>query len=176
MGEYTFAIVPSFDICEKIIAVRKEYKYASSSEPHITVKASCGISDDMKWLSACQNIISNFRKFEVTVGMPNYFGNKDVLYLEIISDDLIELHKRLATVFNPDEEQIRKCFELEYYKPHITIARKSRLSESVIEEMRKEISPYFGSEHVFSVSSVGLFYRENNKEKFRKKIDIEITN
>lgn len=176
MGEYTFAIVPTFNICDKIMTVREKYKYESSSEPHITLKASCGISDDMKWLSECQSIISSFGKFEVTVGLPNYFGNKDVLYLEIISDELIELHKRLVSVFDPDEEQFRKCFELEYYKPHITIARKSRLSESVIEEMRKDISPYFGSEHVFSVSSVGLFYRENNKEKFRKKIDIEIMN
>lgn len=176
MGEYTFAVVPSFDICEKIITVREKYKYASSSEPHITVKASCGISDNMKWLPECQNILSNFGEFEVTVGLPNYFGNKDVLYLAIISDELIELHKRLVSVFDADEEQIMKCFELQYYKPHITIARKSRLSESVIEEMRKDISLYFDSEHIFSVSSVGLFYRENNNEKFRKKIDIDITN
>ncbi|MGG3280027.1 2'-5' RNA ligase family protein [Paenibacillus solani] len=176
MEEYTFAIVPSFDICEKIIAVREKYQYVSSSEPHITVKASCGISDDMKWLPACQSIISSFGNFQITVGLPNYFGNKDVLYLEIISEELIELHKGLVSVFDADEEQIKKCFELQYYKPHITIARKSRLSESAIEEIRKAISPYFRSEHVFSVSSVGLFYRENNNEKFRKKIDIEITN
>ncbi|KOP67376.1 hypothetical protein AMS62_20610 [Bacillus sp. FJAT-18019] len=89
---------------------------------------------------------------------------------------MIELHERLVSVFDADEEQIRKCFELEHYKPHITIARKSRLSESAIEEMRKGISPYFRSKHVFSVSSVGIFYREDNNEKFRKKIDIEITN
>lgn len=176
MGEYTFGIVPTFNICDKIMTVREKYKYVSSSEPHITVKSSCGISDDMNWLPACRSIISNFGEFEVTVGMPKYFRNKDVLYLEIISDELIELHKRLVSVFDPDEEQIKKCYELEYYKPHITIARKSRLSESAIEKMRKDISPYFGTEHVFSVSSVGLFYRENNNEKFRKKVDIDITN
>lgn len=129
----------------------------------------------MSWLSKCRKIISEFGSFQITVGVPKYFGDRDVLYLDVQSEELIELHKQLVSVFKPNEESIKKCFELELYKPHITVARKSRLSQADIEEMRKDFLPDFEKNHTFSVSTVSLFYRANKNEKYRRKEEIRIT-
>lgn len=171
--DFFFGIVPEADIYEKVMNVREKYKYLDGSDPHITVKASCGLTEDMSWLSKCRKIISEFGSFQITIGGPRYFGDKDVLYLDVQSDELIELHKQLVSVFKPNEESIKKCFELELYKPHITVARKSRLSEATIEEMRKDILLDFENNHTFSVSTVSLFYRANKTEKYRIKEDIK---
>ncbi|WP_054957308.1 2'-5' RNA ligase family protein [Paenibacillus dakarensis] len=170
--EYYFGIVPSMDIYEPILSLREEYNYRGSSEPHITVKASCGLSEDMGWLPLCQKIISNFGKISISVGSPNYFGDKDILYLEAHSNELNELHRKLVHVFNPDEQQIKKCFELDLYKPHITIARKSNLGEEVIEEMKYKTGNYFETTKTFVAESVKLFYRESREDKYKEKIEI----
>jgi len=173
--EFFFGIVPEAYISEKVMNVREQYNYLGGSDPHITVKASCGLTEDMNWLSACRKIISEFGSFQITVGVPKYFGDRDVLYLDVQSDELIELHKRLVAVLEPSEESINRCFELELYKPHITVARKSRLSEDAMEDIRKEIHPYFEKNHTFSVSNVSLFYRANKTEKYRREEDIRIS-
>ncbi|ANY75258.1 hypothetical protein BBD41_23255 [Paenibacillus ihbetae] len=173
--EFFFGIVPETDIYEKVMSVREKYCVRNGSDPHITVKASCGLSEDMSWLSKCRKIISEFESFQITVGAPKYFGDRDVLYLDVQSEELIELHKRLVAVLEASEESINRCFELELYKPHITVARKSRLSEATIEEMRKDILPDFKKNRTFSVSTVSLFYRANKNEKYRRKEDIKIS-
>lgn len=168
--EYYFGIVPTTDIYDRVMKMRDKYNAHLSSGPHITIKASCGLTEDMAWLPSCLKVISEFRNFSVSVGGPNFFGNRDVLYLEVRSKELLGLHKRLVSVFNPSPEQIAKCFELELYKPHITVARKSVDTESII-EMKRELESDVGSEHVFQASHVSLFYRASKSEKYIKGAD-----
>lgn len=173
--EYYFGIVPPMDIYNKIMKLRDKYNGHQSSGPHITVKASCGLTEDIGWLPPCQKVISEFGEFPIRVGAPSYFGNMDVLYLEVSSHELIELHKRLVSIFNPNQEQLMRCFELERYKPHITIARKSVVSDSII-EMKKEMESYVNSVQEFQATHISLFYRANKTEKYKKRADFCLMN
>lgn len=172
--EYYFGIVPPMDIHDKIMKLRDKYNGHQSSGPHITVKASCGLTEDIGWLPPCQKVISEFGDFPIRVGDLKFFGNMDVLYLEVKSHELVELHKRLVTIFNPNQEQIMKCFELERYKPHITVARKSVVSDSII-EMKKELESYVSLVQEFQATHISLFYRADKKEKYKKRADFCLT-
>ncbi|EPY11066.1 2'-5' RNA ligase family protein [Paenibacillus alvei] len=174
--KYFFGIVPPLSIYEKLMSVRNQYHY-SGVEPHITVKLSYGTGTmlPVNWMSECKRIIEGFRSFSVSVGELRYFGDKDVLYIGAHSPELIELHRKLVAVFEPTEEQTKRCFELNLYIPHLTVAKKESLSEEILEEMGRTLSPHFRDRQTFDVHEIRLYARDDQTKTFQKYEDIQMT-
>jgi len=129
----------------------------------------------VNWMSECKRIIEGFRSFSVSVGELRYFGDKDVLYIGADSPELTELHRKLVAVFEPTEEQTKRCFELNLYIPHLTVAKKESLSEEILEEMERTLFPHFQDRQTFDVHEIRLYARDDQNKTFQKYEDIQMT-
>jgi len=103
--------------------------------------------------------------FDVRISRVDIFenppvGSAPVVYLAVESPGLVELHERLAEVFDPVNTQI----EGEGYTPHVTVARGGSL-ESAEQAASRKIEPvkwsvselvFWDAKHSQTVSSVSL--------------------
>lgn len=99
----------------------------STSEYHITIlcfEDNWPISEISKALEATYDVISDFKPFHVKSTKVSHFPAREDSPIPIIcpieSDELQELHKKLAKKFDSEKIEFSKVFK--DYKPHITLA------------------------------------------------------
>lgn len=148
MPSYYIAIIPPFAYSEKIVEFQKmhpENWLVGKVEPHITVKAGNGLVDDLGWLRAVRRVCKSSYPFNVKVERPDTFGSS-VLFLNVSSPGILELHRKLVGLFKPSQAEILENFELDYYTPHISLAiAQYDLSEKLLETIRREADSQFTS-------------------------------
>jgi 2'-5' RNA ligase len=146
MPRYFIAVIPPAAYSSRIVAFQKTHPenwLVGEVEPHITVKAPNGLSDDLEWLKPVKRVCGSFYPFTVKISEPESFG-KSVLFLKISSPGILELHRKLAGLFDPSPAEILENFELDYYIPHISLAIVANgLSEELIDIVRKEANSQF---------------------------------
>lgn len=98
--------IPAFDLCESEGGLEEDI--------HITVKYGLHTDDAADVRKALATYVGPIR---VTLGKTNYFTSPeyDVLYVEVKSDDLVELNRRLG-------ESLENTTTHPIYTPHVTIA------------------------------------------------------
>jgi len=99
----------------------------SVSEYHITILCfddNWPISEISKALETTYDIVSKFEPFRVKAKKISHFPKREDNPIPIIapieSDELQELHKKLAKAFDKDQIDFKKTFK--DFKPHITLA------------------------------------------------------
>lgn len=97
------------------------------SEYHITILCfddNWPISELSKALETTYDVVSKFKPFRVKSKKISHFppreGNPIPIIAPIESDDLQDLHKKLAKAFDSDKIKFSKTFK--DFKPHITLA------------------------------------------------------
>lgn len=101
----------------------EEKKYGRENEIHVTVKYGLHTYDIRK----VKKIIDGFPSFSIKLGSVSRFVPKnkdyDVVKIEVDSDELSELHRKLGELPNSDEHPV--------YRAHCTIAyvKKGKCSE-----------------------------------------------
>lgn len=152
---------------EKILSFQKRYptnQLPYKYKPHITVKASLGLTDDMEWLMKVKEVCSKTKPFVVKTDSINTFGDFDVVYLNADSPDIKALHKDIVNQFNYSKEEGTKFFELELYNPHISLGvvwdgmSKEELKQLKIDAIN-EFQPYPS----FMINELTLLQKVNNE-------------
>ena len=148
MPRYFIAVIPPVAFSSKIVTFQNmhpENWLAGEVEPHITVKAPNGLGDDLEWLESVKMVCRSFCPFDVKIEEPDTFGTY-VLFLKIYSPGILELHRKLAGLFDSSSAEILENFELDYYTPHISLSIAGNgLSEELLEMIKKEANSQFTS-------------------------------
>ena len=92
-------------------------------DPHITVKSQAGLKEDECWLDSIKTICSNFPVFNLSLKGAKSFG-KSVVYLDVESDRIKVLHRKIVEAISPNPENSRRYYELDLYEPHLTLGSK----------------------------------------------------
>ncbi|ENQ3108345.1 2'-5' RNA ligase family protein [Bacillus cereus] len=174
--QYFIGIVPPDEYKEKIIKVQQRWEnnlLVDVVEPHITVKAQGGLTADLEWIEKLKKVCANFSTFNASLNQPKFFG-ESVLFLDVASEKVFELHQKIVNAISPDNELIKKYMELDNYVPHLTMGQthwglSSKELKTMAKITEKELSPY----PTFEVNFIRI-YQEIETNKYVKYLDIPL--
>jgi 2'-5' RNA ligase len=165
---YFIGIVPPDDYKKRIERFRNRWasnRTGEVAEPHITVKAQGGLTEDLAWLDRVREVCASFPRFQLSLGEPETYGEA-VAYLDVRSDEIHELHRRLLNAVSPPPELIRLHYEGELYDPHLTLGQTHwGMSGPEIMEMKREARTALAPWPVFPVAFVRV-YKEIEPDKY----------
>lgn len=166
--KYFIGIVPPEETTNRIIKFQRQWEenqLPDVVEPHITLKAQGGLTDDLDWIQKVEEVSMDISSFQLTWAEPKYFGN-DILYFSMKpSEELHELHRRIVEVISPSPEDIKKYFELEDFVPHLTLGKTYwGISSDQLRDMSERAYQLLPSLKAFDVECIRVYYeKESNK-------------
>ncbi|MFK8794517.1 2'-5' RNA ligase family protein [Planococcus plakortidis] len=171
--KYFIGIVPPDKFKSRLSRFRKQWpdnQIDEVVEPHITLKAQGGLTPDESWLEDVRKACKETERFAAVIGGTAFFG-KDILYLQVDSQELKKLHERLVVIIEPTDEMIAQYFELDQFVPHLTLAKTNYgLSAPQLKEMAQLVSQELETCR-FEVDSIRI-YQENGSGAYRRYMDI----
>ncbi|WP_205418608.1 2'-5' RNA ligase family protein [Paraliobacillus sediminis] len=172
--KYFIGIVPMDEYKSKVSAFRSKWENNNIDEvvePHITLKAQGGLTQDLKWLSKVKKVCSETNSFHLKLEKPMFFG-EDILYLSASSNNLLELHSKIVNAVAPSQELIEKYFELDNFVPHMTLGKTNYgLSKQELKDMAKSVEEEIIPYPKLNVNFVRV-YQEMEPNKYIKYVDI----
>lgn len=135
--QYFIGIIPPDEYKAQIVSFCNRWgsnRLQEIVEPHITVKAQGGLTEDMVWLERIGNACLSVPGFQLSLTEPAMFGTS-VVFLGVRSKEIYELHKLLVDTASPSPELIKRYFELDHFHPHLTMGQTCwGMKESEIEK------------------------------------------
>jgi 2'-5' RNA ligase len=175
--QYFIGIVPPDEYKEQIATFRNRWasnRLKDVVEPHITVKAQSGLTEDMNWLENVRETCSSVQSFQLSLSEPATFETA-VTFLNVESKDIYVLHKRLVDTVAPSPELIKRYLELDRFHPHLTLGQTYwGMKESEIEEMKLAARNALAPFPTFDVTYVRV-YKEIEPNKYKPFEDIQLT-
>jgi 2'-5' RNA ligase len=168
--DFFIGIVPPEEYKEKLQRIKK----AGHSEPHITVKAQSGLTDDLGWLEAVREVCRGFPAFKMQLEEPKYFGEQ-VLYLSVDSAEVFQLHRKLVEAVGVTPELGQRFYELDFYTPHLTLGQRSygyTLKE--LQEIESTANDFLQPFPAFEVTYVRIYRKEHRGGHYEKFIDLTL--
>ena len=174
--KFFIGIIPPEEYQNRISDFRNKWKnnYIDDIvEPHITLKAQGGLTEDLKWVSRIKKVCSEIEPFCIQLEKAMFFG-EEILYLSAQSEDLHKLHKKMVHSVDPSKELIEKYFELDHFIPHLTLGKTTYgLTKQDLKDMaattEKEIGPY----PILDVNFIRI-YKESEPNKYVKFLDLPL--
>ncbi|WJH32398.1 2'-5' RNA ligase family protein [Paenibacillus sp. CC-CFT747] len=174
--QHFIGIVPPEEYVEKIVAFQKRWpgsRLPQLVEPHITVKAQSGLTEDRQWLERVRKIGAEFPGFSLSLGETQWFA-RAVLYLDVRSMGLYGLHAQLVRAVSPTEEQMIRYSELDRYVPHLTLGQTYwGLSEEELAEMEEGVAEALAPYPSFRVTRFRI-YQEITTNRYVPLEDVEL--
>jgi len=165
--QYLIGVVPPAEIGARL---RAEFRYGT--EPHVTVKAQSGLTDERinDLTSSITLALEALGSFEVELGPMSTFGDR-VAYISIQSPRIHDLHQLLLDLVNPAHQERLRYHELGPYTPHLTIRRGKNLDfKDVAARVAK-----LGALPPFIVDSVWLFKQEANGQPYQRAAEFRLS-
>lgn len=173
--QYFIGIVPPDEYKRQIAAFRD--RWASNGlrevvEPHITVKAQSGLTQDLVWLGQVRKACASFTRFRISLSEPSTYGTA-VVYLSVESQEIYDLHRRLMAAAAPSPELVFR-YELDGYHPHLTLGQtRFGMQETEILEMSEQAKAALAPFPAFEATAVRV-YREITPNKYVPFEDIKL--
>lgn len=158
---FAIAVVPPASVSERIVSFIGAHSKGRSplaAEPHITVKAQGGLTDDLIWLPKIERCVAGYRPFEIALHRAATFGG-EVVYLKPGPLSVLrELHRLLLRAIQPSETEMARYFEGDAYVPHVTLfLRMQGFSAAEMGVLKQEAERVFAEPMTFVVSSLVIF-------------------
>lgn len=158
--QYFIGIVPPIEYKNQITSFRNRWKHHQLNEvaePHITVKAQGGLTEDLTWLKKVKIVCSTTQRFRLTLTEPSKFGN-EVVFLGVQSKEIYNFHQLLVDTIAPSPELIKRYFEMDAFHPHLTLGQTHwGMEESEIEEMRLTSTHVLAPFPSFTVTRIRVY-------------------
>lgn len=177
--KFFIGIVPPLSTKERIFEFQKSFpsnKVPYFYEPHITLKAPSGLTEDKAWLATVMTMVGNHTPFEIKLEGLDKFGDKVLFLNPTFSEGFMELHNKLISLLNPNTEDQEKFFEGVLYHPHLTLGETTwggmTTEELVMMEKKAEVEFY--RIPPFLVTFVRLYQKETDGDLYQKLLDIPL--
>ncbi|NMP23713.1 2'-5' RNA ligase family protein [Sulfobacillus harzensis] len=138
--QYFIGIAPPKADRDRIRDFRGRWRSARHvlTEPHITVKAQGGLSEDLGWVKAVRRVCRTWHSFDVEIRGPHMFG-ATVVYLSVKSPALPVLHEQILACVPPPADTMQQYFEGEWYVPHLILGQSSwGMTDAELQAMYRE--------------------------------------
>ena len=177
--KFFIGILPPLATKERIINFQKTFpsnKVPYFNEPHITLKAPTGLTEDKSWLAKVTALTGEYPRFEINLKDVDSFDNRVLFLNPVFSENLISLHMKLVDLLCPDIETNNKFYEGAVYHPHITLGETTwgGMTELELDLMRKKAEEEFQTIPPFLVTSLRLYKKEEGEEVYSKLLDIPL--
>ena len=116
---YFLGFKPPGFLTDSVLEFRKVWGL-EGVEPHITVKAPCGLGASETWLETVRQICQTQPAFPVSMEGVGSFGNT-AIFLRAQSPNLISFHQRLIQALSTSVTDQGLCFEGVQYTPHLSL-------------------------------------------------------
>lgn len=161
---YFLGIRPPNRLGEAVEHFRRRYNWRGI-EPHITVKAPCGLDDKEEWLANIRQLCQGVAALPIQISGVGTFGSA-VLYLRVTSSALHRLHQRiLEELYISDADQIA-CYEGGGYIPHLTLLYTSSIATDLVSTATTEAKSYFSGAVSFQATDL-LVYRKTEQSTYQ---------
>lgn len=123
--KYFIGIVPPKQETKRIDQFRLRWEnnqLPKVVEPHVTLKAQGGLTEDKKWIEPICQVCERFHSFQLAFNKPQFFFD-NILYLSVLSEEIYLLHQQIVRAVSPPDESIKQFFELDAYVPHLTLGK-----------------------------------------------------
>ncbi len=165
---------------DRIIKFQKRFLKQGSvifAEPHVTIKASGGLTPDEAWIQKVKEVVAGSNSFTLSLEKIETFGNKVVILKAEPFNVLFNLHKAIVEELDETEEDIKKYHELGSYYPHSTLFEvEMNEDHSKFLEVLGAAKEVFDSEEVVQVSKIRVYKQDIPDVPYRKLVDIELSN
>lgn len=153
---YFLGIQPPSALMESVLRFRGELGW-EGMEPHITVKAPCGLDGEPTWLPAVRQLCEHVAPFSVEVGGIGHFVNS-TFFLRVSSPELVRLHTRLLNDLKISTANQEACFEGVRYVPHLTLTQYPRTQdERTISNEVARAAQHFNKPIIFSAVELVVY-------------------
>jgi 2'-5' RNA ligase len=116
---YFLGFKPPGFLVDSVLEFRQVYGLVGV-EPHITVKAPCGLGASETWLETVRQICQAQPAFPVSLDGVGSFGDT-AIFLRAQSPNLISFHQRLIQALSTSATDQELCFEGVRYTPHLSL-------------------------------------------------------
>jgi 2'-5' RNA ligase len=174
--QFFIGIVPPEEYKNRITKFQKQWINNSLPdvvEPHITIKAQGGLTDETDWLQKVKKVCQDNMQFKLKLNRPAFFG-ESVLFLTVESKRIYQLHRKIVNAVSPEKDLIKKYMELDDYVPHLTLGQTYwGLSSEELKDMAKFTEEKLRPYPTIEVNSLRV-YQEIEPNKYRKYLDIQL--
>ncbi|HEY4489929.1 MAG TPA: 2'-5' RNA ligase family protein [Candidatus Paceibacterota bacterium] len=177
--KFFIGIVPPSVTKERIFEFQSSFpsnKVPYFHEPHITLKAPSGLTEDKVWLVKVATLLGDYDRFQIAFDGLDCFDDK-VLFLKLtFSQELMGLHMQLVSLLSPDTETNNKFYEGSIYHPHLTLGETTwgGMTQEELDIMRKRAEFELHNIPPFQVDFVRVFQKEKDSEPYQKLLDIPL--
>jgi 2'-5' RNA ligase len=174
--QYFIGIALPNDLKERVVSFQKGFasnKVPDIAEPHITVKAQGGLTEDESWIEAIRESVKRYPSFDVSLIGIAGFGDSVLFLSPTPSHELIGLHKLLVDVVRPSKELVEKYFEDETYQPHITLGGTPwGMSKDELRSMTEVAEKEFSDQESFVVHFIRIYRQRDLSGGYEKLVDL----
>lgn len=153
---FLLALLPPGELTGRITAFREQHAIEDAAAfPHVTVKSGAGLMPDLWWVNSVARLVERTPAPGVLVRGPRLFPNGTAVYLDVQSEDAMQLHLNLLRVLTPPEIP---DYEGRNLKLHLTLAlhRRSVTLSEVFGQAQAEFTELDASPLAFTPPALTL--------------------
>jgi 2'-5' RNA ligase len=152
---YFLGIQPPDVLMESVARFRQLYG-VQEMEPHITVKAPCGLNGQADWLPSVRQLCQGVAAFPIEISGVGAFGSS-VLFLRVVSPALLTLHHSLLQELHISSSDQNECYEGMRYTPHLTLTHQQALGYCSIDTAASVASSHFHDVMSFQANALTVY-------------------
>ena len=171
---FFIGIVPTTVISEDIANIQKRFGN-NRLEPHITLRPPVALTDEAKWIEVVEELCKGFPPFTIELTGTGNFG-KQVLFIELRSEELTQLQEQLVNAIMPHEQQSQKQNEGKDYHPHLTLGRSwCGFTNEDFSQMKILADEYLAKEPVsFDVDFLRIYHKPKSNGGYKTLKDVQL--
>jgi 2'-5' RNA ligase len=162
---YFLGLKPPGFLADSVLEFRRVWGL-EGVEPHITVKAPCGLGASKTWLENVRQICQAQPAFPISLNGVGSFGNKAII-LWAKAPNLISFHQQLIQTLGTSVADQKLCFEGVRYTPHLSLLHlkpdASAISHS-FSELLTAATERFKKPIVFQPTTLTVYQKEGDGE------------
>lgn len=168
-------IVPSDDIYTTVAGIQQRFG-DNRLEPHITIRPPVTVIDEANWIKAIEQVCTHFSPITVQLPSTGYFG-KRVLFIDVSSNGLNQLHGSLIEAIKPFEQPEIKNQENQGFHPHLTLGRLwCGFTKQDFVKMKELTDEFLLQKRVsFIAHSVRIYHKPSANGRYEAKKDIALS-
>lgn len=170
--KYFIGVVPDDVIYNTVFNIQKKFG-DNRLEPHITIRPPVTVAEQTQWIEAIEMVCADFSPFHIRLPATGNFG-KRVLFIDVLSKELSELHYQLLKAIKPFEQPEVNEKENRSYHPHLTLGRLwCGFTKEGFAQMKMLSDDFLSRSPVsFIAKSVRIYHKPSGNKRYETLKDI----
>jgi 2'-5' RNA ligase len=172
--KFFVGIVPPANIYDTVVTIQNEFG-DNRLEPHITIRPPETVTDESAWINAIEQVGNTFAPIPIHLPGTGSFG-KRVLFIDVKSDSLAELHGSLCEAIKSFEQKDNRQQQSNSFHPHLTLGRSwCGFTPQDFAKMKILADAYLAKEPVtFVANFLRIYHKPTGKGRYATLKDVPL--